>query len=138
MSGENDFRPSSWSVDTLKEFMNQRFADQDKAVQAALLAAKEAVLKAEVASEKRFESVNEFRAQLADQTNTLMPRAEVNTRFDSLSEKISDLTSRITRTEASTTGSQLTVGRVIAIVGVFVAFLGIILSLVVLIANGKI
>lgn len=57
MSGETEQNISGWTVDTLKEYVGQRFADQDKAVQAALLAAKEAVLKAEAASEKRFECV---------------------------------------------------------------------------------
>ena len=37
-------------------------------------AAKEAVTKAEVATEKRLEGMNEFRAQLTDQSNTFLPR----------------------------------------------------------------
>ena len=41
---------SQWTIETLKELMEQRFIDQDKAVQAALQAAKEAVAKAEVAT----------------------------------------------------------------------------------------
>lgn len=54
----------------------QRFQDTKTAVDAALSAAKEAVIKAEEAANKRFEGVNEFRGTLADQQRTLMPRAE--------------------------------------------------------------
>jgi len=50
----------------------QRFDAQEKAVQAALNAAK-----AEQASEKRLDSVNEFRAQLRDQAGTFVTRSEL-------------------------------------------------------------
>jgi|SRR6476646_172342 len=66
-------------------------AAQDKNTQAALVAAKEAVIKAEVAAEKRFESVNEFRAQLSDQATTFMPRVEAEQRLRALAEKLDDL-----------------------------------------------
>lgn len=56
---------------------DNRFADQ-----------KEAILKAEHAAEKRFESVNEFRSTLADQQNTLARKAEIDIRFKVLEEKI--------------------------------------------------
>lgn len=132
MSGETERQVSGWTVDTLKEYIEQRFTDQDKAVQAALLAAKEAVLKAETASEKRFESVNEFRGQLADQTATLIPRAEADTRFSALGEKVSDLTDRINKTDGAKVGSEVTIGKIYAAIGVVGAVLGII----VLLANG--
>jgi hypothetical protein len=64
------------------------FASQEKAVAAALTAAQSAVNKAEVAAEKRFDSVNEFRAQLADQAATFLPRAEFDRAIGSLSEKL--------------------------------------------------
>jgi hypothetical protein len=82
----------------LRDYLDKRFNDNDKAVQAALVSqekavgaalstAKEAVTKAEAATEKRFESVNEFRAQLADQTATLMPRAEYVVQHQALADK---------------------------------------------------
>lgn len=75
---------SEWTVDTLKAHHDQRFADQDKAVTAALQAAKEATTKAERAAERRFESVNEFRQQLSDQAAHFMPRAEAEQRIKTL------------------------------------------------------
>jgi len=80
----------------------QRFADQQRAVDAALAAqekatsaaladAQRAVLKAESAAERRFEGVNEFRQTLSDQATHLMPRAEVQIELASLRGKIADL-----------------------------------------------
>lgn len=62
--------------------------------QAALEAAEKAIAKAETATDKRFESVNEFRAQLADQAARFMPRDESINRHDATSEKIADLDRR--------------------------------------------
>ena len=124
---------SEWTVDTLKEHFEQRFQDSDKAVQAALQATKEAVLKAEVATEKRFESVNEFRAQLADQSSNLMPRSEYTVQHKALEDKISELTDRFNQSEGANKGSQITKGTMFAAIGA----LGTILGIVVLVANGK-
>jgi hypothetical protein len=55
----------------------QRFKAQEQAVAFALQAAEKAVTKAELAAEKRFESVNEFRNQLKDQTGTFITRNEL-------------------------------------------------------------
>ena len=113
----------AWTVKTLKAYYDQRLHDQSRsidrrftdagvAVTAALNAAKEAVGKAEVAAEKRFDAQNEFRDQLRDQASTFMPRAEAEIRFGNLSDKIDTNTSNIDRTGGGTTASQrfITVG----------------------------
>lgn len=61
---------------------------QEKAVTSAMVSADRAVSKVETANDKRFESVNEFRAQLADQAAGFLPRNEANIRFDGFSEKL--------------------------------------------------
>lgn len=93
----------------------QRFDAQGKALEAALLAADKAVIaaftaakqlvdvalaaadkavtKAETASEKRFEGVNEFRKQLADQTSTFIPRVEADVRFAALVDRLAKVES---------------------------------------------
>jgi hypothetical protein len=123
---------SDWTTETLKELMEQRFVDQDKAVQAALLAAKEAVLKAETATEKRFEASNEFRAQLADQTATFIPRPEFTAKYGALEDKVSALTDRLNKSQGEAEGSQLTKGNIYAALAAAVG----IISLIVLLANG--
>lgn len=101
---------SPWNIETLRQYLIslimaneaaalQRFEASNIALQAALAAAKElvsaaqsaadrAVQKAEISSDKRFEGVNEFRAQLADQQRTLMPRAEVEVLLKALTDRV--------------------------------------------------
>jgi hypothetical protein len=69
---------------------------QEKAVSAAIIAADRAVTKAETATEKRFESVNEFRSTLADQASMLMPKSEAEIRFKSVEIKFDDLSKQLT------------------------------------------
>jgi hypothetical protein len=80
---------------SLREYVDVRFEAQEKAVNAALAAAQKAVDKAESASERRFESVNEFRSALGDQARLLMPRIEAEQQFKTIGEKIDVLTNRI-------------------------------------------
>jgi hypothetical protein len=62
-----------------------------EAVNVAMTAAEKAVTKAEYASEKRFESVNEFRAQMSDMQATFARSDLVSSRFESLEKKIDEL-----------------------------------------------
>ena len=55
----------------------QRFVAQERAVEFALSAARTATEKADLASEKRFEGLNEFRQTLVAQQATLITRTEV-------------------------------------------------------------
>jgi hypothetical protein len=74
--------------------VDDMFKGARDAVAAALASADRAVTKAELASEKRFEGVNEFRASLADQGRLQMPRSEAEQRINALDEKIIDLLKR--------------------------------------------
>lgn len=80
---------------SLREYVDVRFEAQEKAVEAALASADRAVQKAEAASDKRFESVNEFRAALDDSGRLNMPRTEAEQQFRATAEKIDDLTKRL-------------------------------------------
>ncbi len=64
------------------------FATLTSTFNAAMEAHRLAVSKAEAAVEKRFDAVNEFRAQLGDQSRTLMPRPEAEVLFKSLDTRI--------------------------------------------------
>jgi len=54
-------------------------------------AQEKAVLKAEVASEKRFDGVNEFRRTLSDQAGTFTTRAEMDARFEAVNTTLKRL-----------------------------------------------
>lgn len=75
-------------IDANDRRYEQRFVDSKTAVEAALSAAKEAVIKAEVAADKRFEGVNEFRAALSDQQIRLISRTEVQAILTGLEARI--------------------------------------------------
>jgi uncharacterized protein with LGFP repeats len=87
-----------WFAETNKR-NDQRFQAQQEAVQAALISAEKAVTKAEMASERRFEAVNEFRQSLSDQTMTYMPRTEYTVQHQALSDKLSLSSERIAALE---------------------------------------
>jgi len=82
----------------------QRFEAQEKAVVAAIAAAEKAVLKAEMASEKRFESVNEFRQAYQDIISTMMPRTEAEQRMSALTEKINELREIVVSQQSHSSG----------------------------------
>lgn len=62
----------------------------------SLDAADKAIAKSEAATEKRFESVNEFRGQLQDQATRFMPRLEAEQRIEQNTEKLAALDGRHT------------------------------------------
>jgi hypothetical protein len=99
----------------------QRFGDQSKAVDAALAAAEKAVLKAENAADKRFESVNEFRKTLSDQTSTFATKAEADIRFKGLEEKINAVVAYQLKTQGSSEGTTWLWAAVIAACGLMVS-----------------
>lgn len=76
---------------------NQRFENLIEATKAALASADRAVNKAEQASDKRFESVNEFRSALTDATNKNVLRTEFDLVVDRLEQDIKNL--QLARTE---------------------------------------
>ena len=84
-------------------------------IDAAFAAQQAAVSKAEIATEKRFESVNEFRAQLTDQAGRFVTRnetdsviaavrSEMQSAADRNAERIQDLTDRVNRAEGKGAG----------------------------------
>jgi chromosome segregation ATPase len=73
----------------------ERFKAMDEKTSLALTASEKAVSKAEMATEKRFDSVNEFRGSLKDQAATLMPREEADAKFKALESKIDEMKKEI-------------------------------------------
>jgi hypothetical protein len=71
--------------------VDKRFEMQERAVQNAFDAAKDAVDKAETASEKRFDAVNEFRGQQRDLIATFLPRNEYAVQFESVVKRVTTM-----------------------------------------------
>ena len=104
----------------------QRFDAQEKAVGAALAAAKEAVNKAESASEKRFDAVNEFRSTLRDQQATLMSRSEADAHFKAIDEKITQLQKLESSARGNDRGADRVRGFMVGAAGIAIAIAAII------------
>lgn len=85
---------------SLREYVDIRFEAQKEAVNIAMAAADRAVTKAEAANERRFESVNEFRAALSDSSRLLMPRAEIEIWFSTMTKKVDELAIRLDKSSA--------------------------------------
>jgi len=95
----------------------QRFLSSQQALNAALESASTAVIKAETATEKRFDSVNEFRATLADQQRTYMPRSEVDIIIKNLEERVSMNANQIATLVGQKSGRTDQTGYILAILG---------------------
>ena len=91
-------------IEALDRRNEQRFVDLEKTVESSLESARAAVSKAEAAQDKRMDSMNEFRGQLADQTATLLTRTEYDVAHSGLVERISDVSSRLARIEGRSGG----------------------------------
>lgn len=150
-------KQSQWTTDILKETIfreleelkkdvDRRFTAQQKEVETAFAAAKEAVnqssvnakeavLKSEVGVEKRSDAVYVTLSKLGDALAAVMPRAEAEQRFNALSDKIDELKSSRDETAGGKKVSDLTMGKVIAVVGVSVSLLGFVISSIIVIAN---
>jgi hypothetical protein len=74
--------------------MDQRFDAAEKSVTIAMTASEKAVDKAQEASEKRFDGVNEFRKALSDQTSTFIPRAEHESQYKALADRVTSASER--------------------------------------------
>lgn len=109
-----------------KDAINAAFGAQKEAINAALAAADRAVSKAEASAEKRFEGVNEFRAQLGDQQRTLMPRTEAENRLSTLGEKVGVLEAFRTEMLSKGNGMQAGWAMAVGVAGVVLTILSII------------
>jgi hypothetical protein len=111
-----------------------RFLAQDEKTSLALTAAKEAVLKAENATEKRFEAVNEFRSTLSDQAALLMTKAEANSRIGGQDDKLTIFKEELTRlrearseTKGHASGVSATLAMMFAVAGLAIGVLTMLL-----------
>lgn len=102
------------------------FIASEKSVVAALQAAERAVLKAEAAADKRFESVNEFRAQLTDQAATFMPRSEADIRLSAITQSIDRMLAQLAGLAGRSSGLNAGWGYLIGAVALIAAVVGLV------------
>lgn len=88
-----------WTIDALHTHLDQEFKDLRELIAAKFDAVDKATVLAAVAVERRFESVNEFRKQLADQERNFLTRAEFDAHHETLVNKLDQEIARLTDLE---------------------------------------
>ena len=108
MSNWQPIAPGWSQIESIARVMDERekrYEEQFRSIRdsmaLALASAEKAVLKAEGASDKRFDSVNEFRQTLADQSAHFARSDLVNARLDNLEARLVELTNSVTSFHAS-------------------------------------
>lgn len=113
--------------DASQLLLDERAVATQRATQAAFESAEKAVNKAEIAAEKRFESINDFREELSTQVATLMTRNEANVRISAISEKIDSLElrviSRLDMSEGNRKGKVSAVQMMTATISIIIAMI---------------
>jgi hypothetical protein len=77
--------------------MHTALESANKEVATAMSAADKAVTKAETSTERRFQSVNGFRSQLADQARTFLTRDEADVRLRAIMDKAATIEAIVVR-----------------------------------------
>ncbi len=106
---------------TIKAYVDQRFLDYDRAIKTAMEAAERATLRANDASDKRFEAVNEFRAAMSDQQRTLMSRSEYEQGHRNMSDRIASLENYRYEVGGSTKSADQAISRGISVLALLVS-----------------
>jgi len=118
MPNEQNQSCQGWTLPTLYTHFSALLAAQEKAVNIAHNAADKAQAKADTASEKRFEGVNEFRQSLADYQRTLMPRSEAESRLKSIEDKVVSIEKLMLENQGKGEGRHASWGYVVGGIGV--------------------
>jgi len=84
---------NGWTFDTLYIHVMEISKAAKEGVNAAMASAEKAILKAETATEKRFDSVNEFRQAMRDQQENFASKSETSMRIEDLTKRLDRVTS---------------------------------------------
>jgi hypothetical protein len=113
----------------------ERFIGSEKMTAMAQALSKEAISKAEIATEKRFDAVNEMRGSLNDMTSQLMTKAEAVAKFSSLEGKNEEMKKDINSLRESRSGGQAVsaqkqfdIKTILSLFALFGSFVGIIVA----------
>ena len=103
------------------ENLRRQITSLEKLVDAKFMAQSEAVLTATVAMNARFESVNEFRAALSDQSRTFVTRQELS----DIERRINKVENRLSEMDGRVVGWSAGIGLVVLIISITTQFINI-------------
>ena len=122
--------PTHWSLLSLKEYLESIMEAHKEQDDRLFDMMREAVNKADIATDKRFSSVNEFRAQLADQSRLFIIRTEYETAHKNLEDKIAYIKEKIDKIENMKEGGQAVWVYVASVISFIIALCSVILHFV--------
>jgi len=122
--------------DLLADESNFRHAAAEKQVSAALAASKEAISKAEAATNARFEAGNEIRNAMIDRERMFIPRAEVEAREAAMGTRVAALEKRQDANAAERAGIKGGYGYAVGVVGFVLAIVSVVVMLMKATGNG--
>jgi len=106
MSERDSNNMNRWNVYSLKEYFDVVIDKLDEKIEQRFASVKEAVTKAEAATERRFEGVNEFRNTLSDQQRTFLPRKEYEATMSSIDSKINEVGKKVDKLDSMKAGGK--------------------------------
>jgi len=114
-------------MDWIKNYVDDKFESIQREMKLGAEANTAAISKSELSYEKRFESVNEFRNQMADQAGRFMTSVESRALHSAALARIDDLARRFERSEGKDVGHvdqrSETRGNIIGAVGILSALI---------------
>ena len=123
-------------IDAAERRADLRFEAMKEQVAAAFASSQRAIDKADEATEKRFEGVNEFRSALSDQATRFVTTETLKALGDKLEagitrnrEDLDALSSRIDLRQGQEVGARLSYGNIAALLGVAATIIGIVVVL---------
>lgn len=104
----------------LKEYIEKLIAAQADLTNERFQAAQKAIEKSEAAYQARFESVNEFRQTLTDQTASFVTREAVDLKIEPIYRRLEKLENDFSRLEGRMVGYSAGFGVVVLIISVVI------------------
>ena len=114
----------------LKEYINSKIIDMEKLFETRITSLEKATIVAANLMEKRLESMNEFRQQLKDQSNTFITRNEHGIQHEKVVDDIRSLRESRSCFEGKASQADVNKIRTVAIIGVIIAVISAVFGIV--------
>ena len=129
-------------INAERERSDARFKSIEDSVHAAFTESQKAITKAETATEKRFEGVNEFRMTLSDQASQFVTRdtlaattEKLQSGIDRNHQDIESVARRIEMASGEQTGSRVTKASLYSVTGLAIGAISVIVVIITYISN---
>lgn len=123
---ENDKR---WNVFSLKEYFDLAVTSLEEKIDQRFQSTKEAVDKAEITTEKRFENTNEWRKSYEDLIRTNVPRKEYEVGHERLLDRVSNVERKLEKIENIKEGANIVWAYILAGVSFVAAIVSVTINL---------